>query len=533
MDILKVASICLAEMYTFHIFNRATISFNCQLFWPLFIIQYVALKIYCIWIYPLMVSPLRSLPGPSYAQCLVGQTYNQITASSPNSIALTWMKKYPDADLIRCFAPGSHELVLVNSPRAFREVTFTHAYAFAKPKFLKRLVGDMIGGGLFFAEGDVHRKQKKLLAGPFLNSNVKHLLPVFNLKADELSSSLGVEIESSETGIVEVSSLISKSTLDIIGQTILGLELGGHSFASELGQCYHTIFSSTMMSRIMLLLNAWIPIRRLLPIRTNREYTNANSSIKKILKKHVQQRVQEMGGSYEERAGPPAKDLLTLIIREQLKRCGKCSVDEIVDHLRTFLAAGQETVGTTLMWAFHALASHQDVQDLLRREIRTLDFGNGSDFKYSDLCNLEYLDYFVKEVLRCYPPSTCSMREAIHNISICGKVIPASTPVLMFPIMPQSNGTIWGRDPEKFDPDRWKALPPTARDAYAFQAFNTGPRACLGKSFAILEVKVLVMKLVARWKFCHVSKPVVLQRIGLLFKPANGLELKIEPAFLT
>ncbi|OAX77011.1 hypothetical protein ACJ72_08695, partial [Emergomyces africanus] len=347
----------------------------------------------------------------------------------------------------------------------------------------------MIGGGLFFAEGDVHKNQKKLLAGPFLNSNVKHLLPVFNLKADELSSSLGLEIENSETGVVEISSLISTSTLDIIGQTILGLELDGNSFASELGQCYHTIFSSTLISRIMLLLNTWVPIRRILPIRTNREYTNATSTIKKILKKHVQQRVREIRSMPGAGTRPPAKDLLTLIIQEQLKRCGECGQDEIVDHLRTFLAAGQETIGTTLTWAFHALASHQDVQDRLRSEISTIDFGNGNDLKYSDIYRLEFLDYFVKEVLRCYPPSTCSMREAIHDVSICGKVIPANTPVLMFPIMPQSNSSIWGRDPEKFDPGRWKALPSTARDAYAFQAFNTGPRACLGKSFAILEVK--------------------------------------------
>ncbi|EGE79609.2 cytochrome P450, variant [Blastomyces dermatitidis ER-3] len=531
MDILKVASLSIVETYTFHLFNQGTISFFREVFWPLFIIQYVILKIYWIWIYPPMASPLRSLPGPSYAQFLIGQTYSQIKASSPTSIALTWMRKFPDADLIRYVAPGNQELVLVNSPRAFREVTFTHAYAFAKPRFLKRLVGDMVGGGLFFAEGEVHRKQKKLLAGPFLNSNVRHLLPVFELKADELSSSLGAEFENSETGTIEISSLISKTALDIIGQAILGLELDGHPFASELGPCYHTIFSSTTMSRVMLVLNAWVPIRRLLPMRTNREYVNANTKIKQILKKHVQQQVHEIRSLQSEGSRPSNKDLLALIIQEQLKRCGECAEDEIVDHLRTFLAAGLETVGTTLMWAFHALASHQDVQDCLRSEINALNYGKPNGLKYSDICNMEFLDHFVKEVLRCYPPSTCTMREAIHDISICGQLIPSGTTVLMFPVMPQSNCTIWGRDPEKFDPDRWKALPPSARDGYAFQAFNTGARACLGKSFALLEVKVLVMKLVARWRFCHVSKPVVLQKIGLLFKPANGLELKIEPAF--
>ncbi|PGH05276.1 hypothetical protein GX51_02997 [Blastomyces parvus] len=497
MDILKVASLSILETYTFHLLSQGTISLCRQ-----------------------------------YTQFLIGQTYSQINASSPISIALTWMRKFPDADLIRYFAPGSQELVLVNSPRAFREVTYTHAYAFAKPRFLKRLVGDTIGGGLFFAEGDVHKKQKKLLAGPFLNSNVRHLLPVFELKADEFSSSLGTEIEKSETGTVEISSLISKTAFDIIGQAILGLELDRHPFASELESCYHTIFSSTTMSRAMLVLNVWVPIRRILPMRTNREYVNANIKIKQILKKHVQQRVHEITSLQSQGLRPPDKDLLALIIQEQLKRCDECAEDEIVDHLRTFLAAGLETVGTTLMWAFHALASHQNVQDCLRREINALNYEKSTGLKYSDVSNMEFLDHFVKEVLRCYPPSTCTMREAIHDISICGQLIPAGTPVLMFPIMPQSNSTIWGRDPEKFDPSRWKALPPSARDGYAFQAFNTGARACLGKSFAMLEVKVLVLKLVARWKFCHVSKPVVLQKIGLLLKPANGLELKIEPALL-
>lgn len=78
---------------------------------------------------------------------------------------------------------------------------------------------------------------------------------------------------------------------------------------------------------------------------------------------------------------------------------------------------GQETVGTTLIWALHALASHQDVQDRLRREVRAIDNGNGNDVKYSDICNLEFLDYFVKEVLRCYPPCKFIFLSDFHILS--------------------------------------------------------------------------------------------------------------------
>lgn len=65
MDILKVVSISVVETYGFHIFDQVTTSFSRQVFWTLFIVQYVVLKIYWIWIYPLIASPLRSLPGPN------------------------------------------------------------------------------------------------------------------------------------------------------------------------------------------------------------------------------------------------------------------------------------------------------------------------------------------------------------------------------------------------------------------------------------------------------------------------------------
>lgn len=60
-----------------------------------------------------------------------------------------------------------------------------------------------------------------------------------------------------------------------------------------------------------------------------------------------------------------------------------------------------------MLWAFHALASHQDVQDRLRNEINAAGDGKGSELKYSDIYKLELLDHFVKEVLRCYPPCKC------------------------------------------------------------------------------------------------------------------------------
>jgi cytochrome P450 len=75
------------------------------------------------------------------------------------------MRKWPDAPLIRYLSFANSEVVLINSLGAFKEVLQTKCYSFVKPDFFARLIGEIAGKGLLLAEGDEHRKQRKLLAG--------------------------------------------------------------------------------------------------------------------------------------------------------------------------------------------------------------------------------------------------------------------------------------------------------------------------------------------------------------------------------
>lgn len=71
----------------------------------------------------------------------------------------------------------------------------THVYSLVKPAFFRRLVGEITGVGLLFADGEEHKKQRRLLANPFSARNIQRLVPVFKEKSQDLVQILKDKID--------------------------------------------------------------------------------------------------------------------------------------------------------------------------------------------------------------------------------------------------------------------------------------------------------------------------------------------------
>lgn len=138
-------------------------------------------------IYPFFLSPLRNLPGPSAGIPLFGQSIKLFTTNNgPNATLLEWSKKWSKEPFVKYMSIGNSEVLLVNNLQAHKEVMSTKVYSLIKPSFFRRLVGEITGVGLLFADGEEHKKQRRLMANPFSAPNIKKLLPVFKEKADDL-----------------------------------------------------------------------------------------------------------------------------------------------------------------------------------------------------------------------------------------------------------------------------------------------------------------------------------------------------------
>lgn len=114
-------------------------------------------------------------------------------------------------------------------------------------------------------------------------------------------------------------------------------------------------------------------------------------------------------------------------------------------------------------------------------------------------------------------------------MTVEGVFIAKDTLVDMCCAMLQLNPLIWGDDADVVNPDRWDDIPMNDKrlDPFAFEAFSNGPRICLGKSFAMLELKTVLVELVRHFNFLKVEGDFTFANPSLVLKP-NGLRIRLE-----
>ncbi|XP_030837921.1 cholesterol 24-hydroxylase [Strongylocentrotus purpuratus] len=133
----------------------------------------------------------------------------------------------------------------------------------------------------------------------------------------------------------------------------------------------------------------------------------------------------------------------------------------------------------------------------LRDEIDTVLKGRNY-VEYSDVSKMKYLTLVLKEALRINPPFGHIHRLLPHEMDLCGYKVPKGS-VVMIPVYGMGRNEKHFKNPEKFDPERF------TRDEdsplFAYIPFSLGARACIGQTFAMIESKVVLCKLIQQLEF--------------------------------
>ncbi|PGH20752.1 hypothetical protein AJ80_03512 [Polytolypa hystricis UAMH7299] len=533
MDLQSCAALSLLETLAVITSSKEpTTRASLKIFLLLLLGQYTAVKLYRLFIYPSFLSPLRHLPGPKDNHPLLGQELKKFRATSPNEVYLSWTQTWPDAPFIKYMSVGNSEQLLVNSLEAHKEVLQAKCYSFVKPVVFTRLVGEIVGKGLLFAEGDEHKKQRRLLAGPFSLVNLRRLLPVFQAEARNLSDDIDKILEGKSSGVVEVSTLFSKATLRIIGVAALGADLGDPNLSTFFHECYHRIFEQSLLGNVITAINAFIPIRRFLPIEANLKFVQANTDIRALIRRLIRQRMGEVEDRKESVSGKGRTDLLTYMIEQGHAGEDAWTEDDILGHVGCSVmvnSSGHETTALATVWASYVLATRPDIQDRLRSEITGL-LQQSPTPDYNEIESLRFLNNFCREVLRVHCPTVTVPREAAEDVVVSGVLLPKGTTVHICPQVVHSSPSVWGSDASVFDPDRWDRLTSNQASPYALEAFINGPRICIGRTFALLEYKTLLIELVSKWRFAGLDQQqkVEVMNPSLTLKPKRGLKVVME-----
>lgn len=154
--------------------------------------------------------------------------------------------------------------------------------------------------------------------------------------------------------------------------------------------------------------------------------------------------------------------------------------------------------------ALYLLAKNPDKQEILRKEILTVLPEKNSTFTVNNMARLPYLRACIKESQRLFPTLNGNLRCAGQDIVLDGYQIPKGTPVIMQSPALQKDDKYYP-NAKTFLPERWLktqeagvSCPASAKSAHPFiyLPFGFGPRTCIGKRFAEMEIETLLSKIV-------------------------------------
>ena len=217
------------------------------------------------------------------------------------------------------------------------------------------------------------------------------------------------------------------------------------------------------------------------------------------------------------------KDLLDLMMHATdettTEGVSRLSDEEVVAQSVVFLLAGYETSSNTLAFTLYYLVVNPAMQEKLRTQIReALETNAKKGCLYDIVKNIDYLDCVIKESKRLCPPTVHVNRECHEDFDLSGIHIPAGTEVVI-PIYALHHDPDAWEDSEKFDPERFRGARKDTHHPFQFLHFGGGPRNCIGMRFALLEIKIALVKILSKYKLVRSAKtqvPLMLNAGGAL-----------------
>ncbi|PSR29041.1 MAG: hypothetical protein C7B47_03580 [Sulfobacillus thermosulfidooxidans] len=199
--------------------------------------------------------------------------------------------------------------------------------------------------------------------------------------------------------------------------------------------------------------------------------------------------------------------------------------DAVIQSALTVVMAGHETTGHALAWTFGLLAQNPWVQKTLQDELETV-LGTRVPTVH-DLDALPFLQSVIREALRLYPPVWLISRKNSQPLTVLGHTYRPGTFFLVSPYVTHHLPGLYP-EPDTFNPARW--LNQGRIDhLMSYLPFGHGPRRCVGRDLALMEMALVVAVMVQRYSVSMPKDFIMRPLPKLSLVPAHGMPLVISP----
>lgn len=208
--------------------------------------------------------------------------------------------------------------------------------------------------------------------------------------------------------------------------------------------------------------------------------------------------------AHKREQGLESSDALSMLLQARYDDDQPLGDDELLGHLTTLFTAGHETTASALTWTLFLLSQHPHVVAQLLEEFDGVLHGAAP--RLDQIEQLPLLTQVINEGLRMFPPGIWMIRTSTAPFALGPYELPKGTHVVFSPAVMHYRADLYD-DPHRFLPQRWATITPSP---YEYLPFGNGPRRCLGATFAMLELQMIL--------------PIILQRYHLAVPPNTRVD---------
>ncbi|RKF78802.1 Benzoate 4-monooxygenase [Golovinomyces cichoracearum] len=195
-------------------------------------------------------------------------------------------------------------------------------------------------------------------------------------------------------------------------------------------------------------------------------------------------------------------DILARLMNAKDENGDVLSRDEVTTEATVQIIAGSDTISNTCTAILYWILRTPHVLSKLQAELDSAIPDNVVIPPFEEIKDLPYLENVIKETLRIHSTSSIGLPRVVPpgpGVTICSRHFPGGTVISVPSFTIHHSPEIWGEDVEEFKPERWECLTP--RQKLGFNVFSYGPRACIGRNLAMMEIKLIFATMIHRWDF--------------------------------
>ncbi len=331
------------------------------------------------------------------------------------------------------------------------------SYEVAEPRqTMEPVVGP---ASLLLLDGDRHMRMRKLMLPPFHGQAIAHYAELIEEITDR-------EIDKWGPGeTIRTRTVAQEITLEVMIRTVFGV-----SDPVRIAELKRRLPRLSSINPVLLVMQ-----KDLGPLSPWGRFVRNRDRVDEIL-------YEEIGGRRDDPGHDEHDDILSLLLSARDEDGEPLTDRELRDELITILLAGHETTATSIGWAFERLLRTPSALERLTAEVKA---GESS----------EYLDATIKEALRVRPVVTEVFRSPTEPTELGGYLFESGSQLAASIALLQWDPDLYPPDPLAFRPERFLEGAP---EPYTWIPFGGGVRRCIGASFAMLEMKVAIARILTR-----------------------------------